>query len=145
MRRSKPAAEWRAFAGNEARAPRIEVHNRSGRAIRYLEMGWIVKDQQGREFLAASMPADVNLAPGRSGQVGRTQGSAFSKRTSIQSMTGFVSSVEFADGSYWIPKRGALNDPKLRRVVAPSPEEQRLAQIYQKSGLPGLIDELKKF
>ena len=43
-------------------------------------------------------------------------------------MTGFVSSVEFADGSYWLPSRSALNDPKLSRVISPSPEEQRLAQ-----------------
>jgi hypothetical protein len=30
-------------------------------------------------------------------------------------------------------------------VVAPSPEEQRLSQIYSKRGLAALIDELKKF
>jgi hypothetical protein len=30
-------------------------------------------------------------------------------------------------------------------LVAPSPEEQRLLQIYHKKGLGGLIAELKKF
>jgi hypothetical protein len=60
-------------------------------------------------------------------------------------MTGFVSSVEYADGSYWIPTRGELNDPKLRAVIAPSPEEQRLLQIYRKKGINGFVDELKKF
>jgi hypothetical protein len=30
-------------------------------------------------------------------------------------------------------------------VIAPSPEEQRLLQIYRKKGLNGLIEELKKF
>jgi hypothetical protein len=30
-------------------------------------------------------------------------------------------------------------------VVAPSPEEQRLVQIYRKRGLNAVIEELKKF
>jgi hypothetical protein len=30
-------------------------------------------------------------------------------------------------------------------VIAPSPEEQRLSQIYNKKGLQALIEELKKF
>jgi hypothetical protein len=132
------------IAGNEAHAPRIEVRNRSDRTIRYLEIGWIVKDQDGREFLAASMPADVNLAAGQSQQVGEDASMKF-LHTSIQGMTGFVSSVGFSDGSYWIPDRGELNDLKLRRVVSPSPEEQRLAELYRKRGLNVLIEELKRF
>jgi hypothetical protein len=133
------------IAGNEARAPRLEVRNLSDRPIRHLEIGWIVEDQQGREFLAASVPADLNLAPGRSSQVFEDAALRFDQRTSIQGMTGFVSSVEFADGSYWIPSRSALEDPKLRRLAPPSPEEQRLAQIYRKKGLAALVEELKKF
>ncbi|MBZ5605098.1 MAG: hypothetical protein LAO79_22600 [Acidobacteriia bacterium] len=131
-------------SGNEAHAPRIEVHNRSGRPVRHVEMGWLVKDQQGREFQAASMPADVSLAPGRSAQVMEDAAMRL-PGASIQSMTGFVSSVEFADGQFWIPSRVALTDPKLRKAVAPSPEEQRLTQIYLKKGPAGLIEELKKF
>jgi hypothetical protein len=141
----EPSGGLARIAGNEARAPRLEVRNLSARAIRHLEIGWIVVDQQGREFLAASVPADLNLAPGRSSQVLQDAGLRFEQRTSIQGMTGFVSSVEFADGSYWIPSRSALEDSKLRRVVAPSPEEQRLAQIYNKKGLDALVQELKKF
>jgi len=60
-------------------------------------------------------------------------------------MTGFVSSVEFADGSIWIPSRAELDDPMLRRVIAPSPEEQRLVQIYRKRGVNAVVEELKKF
>ena len=60
-------------------------------------------------------------------------------------MTSFVANVEYADGSYWIPTRGELNDPKLRGLIAPSPEEQRLFQIYRKKGVTGLVEELKKF
>src|SRR5579883_997808 len=131
-------------AGNEAHAPRIELRNRGDRPVRHVEMGWLIKDQQGREFQAASMPADVALAPGRSEQV--VQDAALRlPGASIQSMTGFVSSVEFSDGQLWVPSRAALTDPKLRKAVAPSPEEQRLTQIYLKKGAAGLIEELKKF
>jgi hypothetical protein len=140
-----PTSGTARIAGNEARAPHINIQNRSDRAVKYLELGWIVKDQQGREFLAASIPSDVNLAPGKSSLVTQDTALRFSDRTRVDSMTGFVSSAEYSDGSYWIPTRGELNDPKLRGVVAPSPEEQRLLQIYRKKGLNGLIEELKKF
>jgi hypothetical protein len=132
-------------AGNEARAPRFEVHNRSTKPIRHLEIGWIVKDQRGREFVAASMPAEVSLGPNQSGPVVEDAALRFPERLTIEGMSGFVSNVEFADGSYWIPSRGALDDPRLRDIVAPSPEEQRLTQIYRKKGLSALIEELKKF
>jgi hypothetical protein len=128
-----------------AGAPHFEVRNRSNRAVQHLEMSWIVKDQQGREFLAASMPADMKLAPNQSGQVAQDAALRFDRPIAIQSMSGFVSSVEFADGSQWIPSRNALDLPQLREVVAPSPEEQRLSQIYSRKGLPALIEELKKF
>jgi len=128
-----------------AGAPQFEVRNRSGRAVQHLEIAWIVKDQQGREFLAASMPTDMKLAPNQSGPVAQDAALRFDRPISIQSMSGFVSSVEFADGSQWIPSRSALEQPGLRQVVAPSPEEQRLSQIYARKGLQALIDELKKF
>jgi hypothetical protein len=140
-----PTAGSARIAGNEARAPHINIQNRSDRAVRHLELGWIVKDQQGREFLAASIPSDVNLAPGKSGPVTQDTALRFSERTQIDGMTSFVASVEYSDGSYWIPTRGELNDPKLRSLIAPSPEEQRLFQIYRKKGVTGLVEELKKF
>jgi hypothetical protein len=140
------ASNGRARIGTSlAAAPHFEVRNRSNRAVQHLEIGWIVKDQQGREFLAASMPADMKLAPNQSGQVAQDAALRFDRPVSIQSMSGFVSSVEFADGSQWIPSRGALDQPRLRQLVAPSPEEQRLSQIYTKKGIQALIDELKKF
>jgi hypothetical protein len=43
------------------------------------------------------------------------------------------------------PTRDRLNDARIRKVISPSPEEQRLTQIYLKKGLPGLIEELKKY
>ena len=123
-----------------AGAPQFEVRNRSNRAVQHLEIAWIVKDQQGREFLAASMPTDMKLAPNQSGPVAQDAALRFDRPISIQSMSGFVSSVEFADGSQWIPSRSALDQPGLRQLVAPSPEEQRLSQIYTRKGIQALID-----
>jgi hypothetical protein len=133
------------IAGNEARAPKLVVRNRSARVVRHLEMGWIVRDQQGREFMAASLPYDMRLPPRSSSQILQDASLRFDPRTSVEGMTGYVASVEFADGSMWIPSRAELDDPVLRRVVAASPEEQRLVQIYRKRGLNAVIEELKKF
>jgi hypothetical protein len=134
------------ISDNEARAPRFEVRNRSTHPVRSLEIGWVVRDQQGREFLAASLPAETNLAPGKTTQVlGQDTALKFRESISIEGMHGFVSNVEFTDGTYWIPSRGTLDNPRLRALVAPSPEEQRLSQIYRKKGLAALIEELKKF
>lgn len=135
--------------GNEARAPSLEVKNRSDKSVRYLEIGWILQDRAGREFLAGSVPAELNLAPGQRNQVLKETTLKFPQRPgqtlSIQGMTGFVSTVEFTDGNVWIPSRADLADPTLRNVMGPSPEEQRLVQIYRKKGLNALVDELKKF
>jgi len=138
------------IAGNEARAPRVEVRNRSDRAIKYLELGWILQDRGGREFLAGSVPAELNLAPGQNSQILENTTLKFpqprgAQPLAIDSMTGFISSVEYADGTVWIPSRADLGTPQLQRVVAPSDEEQRLAQIYRKKGLAALVAELNRF
>ena len=130
---------------SEARAPRFSVHNRSGRAVEHFEIGWIVKDQQGREFYAASMPADLKLAPNQSGNVRQDAALRFQQSVGIQSVTGYLASVEFAGGEQWIPSPSALSTPRLRDLVPASPEQQRLLQIYSKKGLDALIEELKKF
>lgn len=132
-------------SGNEARLPRIEVRNRSQKPVRYLELGWIVEDQQGRQFLAGSMPADLNLAPGQKISVTQDAGLKFPERTGIKTMTGFVNSVEFADGRFWIPSRSAIGGGVLESALEPSPEEQRLVQIYRRKGLKALIEELNRF
>jgi len=139
-------------AGNEARTPRIRVVNRSSKPVRYLEIGWIVKDSEGREFLAGSVPAlegDRLLSPGQTGRALQDTALRFSRNAgqpvSIASMTGFVSQVEFADGKVWVPNREALQDSGLLRVVAPSPEEQRLADLYRTKGLNAVIEDLRKF
>ncbi len=132
-------------SANVADGPSFSVHNVSKRPVRHLEIGWILKDQAGREFLAASLPADLNLPPGQSGQVVEDASLRLQRQGSIQGMKGFVASAEFADGTYWIPSRKQMEDPELRGLIAPSPEEQRLSLIYKKKGPDALIEELKKF
>jgi len=66
----------------------------------------------------------------------------------IERLMTFVNDVEFADGSLWIPSRAdieaATQDLALRRELATSPEEQRLAKIYRRDGTSGLKKELKR-
>ena len=133
------------IAGNEAHAPQFEIRNRSNRTVQHLEIGWLVKGQKGQEFQAASVPGDIKLGPNQSGQITQDATLRFDRPLAIESMSAFVASVEFADGSQWVPSRKALDQPRLRQVVAPSPEEQHLSQIYNRKGLPALIEELKKF
>jgi hypothetical protein len=139
-------------AGSEARAAQIRVMNRSPKPVRYVEIGWIVKDMEGKEFLAGSVPAsegDLSLAPGGTRQALQDTALRFSRNAgepvSIAGMTGFVSQVEFADGHVWVPDRAALQNSGLLRLVAPSPEEQRLVDLYRTWGLDAVVKELRKF
>ena len=136
-------------SGNEAREPRIEVRNRSDRPIRYLEIGWILQDQRGRDFLAGSVPARLTLDPGQKSQIHQDGAIKFPDRSgqmlSITGMTGFVNNVEFSDGGVWIPSRAEIQSAGLEGILGPSPEEQRLLQIYRKKGLQALIAELKRY
>jgi hypothetical protein len=128
------------------------VLNRSDRAVRYFEVGWIIQDTGGRSYLAGSVPAsdpDLNLAPGQKSRVYQDASLRFSsapgRPLAIAGMSGFVSRVEFADRSVWIPSRAALSEPALARLVSPSPEEQRLTELYRKKGLAAVLAELNKF
>ncbi|HVT94049.1 MAG TPA: hypothetical protein VHD76_14485 [Bryobacteraceae bacterium] len=136
-------------SGNEARTRSLEVRNRSDRTVRSIEMGWILRDGKGREFPAGSMPSDVLLPPGQQRDILKDATLRFPRQRDtapqIMGMTGYVSSVEFADGQVWIPSRAGLSDPRLERNLVPSPEEQRLVQIYRRKGLTGLAQELKRF
>lgn len=140
------------LAGNEAREPRIQVHNRSTKPVRYVEVGWIVTDRQGKQYMAASLPnaePELFLPPGQKGRLLQDTALHFSKNrgepVAISGMTGFVSQVEFADGKIWIPNRESLVSAQLLGILAPSPEEQRLADLYRKKGPKAVADELNKF
>jgi hypothetical protein len=137
------------IVGAEVHSPRLDVKNRSDRPIRYLEIGWILEDRQGREFLAGAVPADLNLAPGATTQVLQGRSLRFSRQAGppvlIGGMKGFVRQVEFADGRTWIPSRASLAGAHLLGTLEPSPEEQRLTELYRRKGLTAVVEELKKF
>ncbi len=147
-----PVEGWARISGNEARAPRIEVRNRSNAPVRHVEIGWVVEERGGQRFLAGSVPASdpgLYLPPGRTGRVLQDTALRFTssagKPVYIQGMTGFVSQVEFSDGKIWVPNRRDLSDARLLRLLAPSPEEQRLTDLYRKKGLEAVIAELSNF
>jgi hypothetical protein len=146
----QPVQGWAEISGNEARSPEIEVINQSARAVRYVEIGWMVKDGEGHDYLAGSVPGSSNtmlLPPGQHSRLLPDTTLKFSRTgrpVEIKGMTGFVKQVEFADGKVWVPSRDELKSSGLR-IMAPSPEEQRLADICRNQGLPALIAELNKF
>lgn len=147
----QPVEGWAEIAGNEARSPQIEVVNQSGKPVRYVEIGWMVKDKEGHEYLAGSVPGSNSAMLLPAGQHSRLlpdttlKFSRTGKPVEIQGMTGFVSQVEFADGKVWVPSREDLKSSALLRIMAPSPEEQRLADIYSKRGLAALVAELNRY
>ncbi|HEY7392289.1 MAG TPA: hypothetical protein VH640_27470 [Bryobacteraceae bacterium] len=136
--------------GDVAQAAHIQVHNRSSKPVRYVELGWLVSDQN-QEYMAASVPPSgpgLLLRPNETGRVDQDTELRFARNgepVSVRKMTGFVSQVEFTDGKVWVPSHEDLESTALLRVLAPSAEEQRLADMYGKKGLTAVIDELKKF
>jgi hypothetical protein len=147
----EPLSGWALLSGNEARTPRIEVRNRSNKPVKYVEMGWIVSDQAGKQYMAGSLPSadtDLVLPPGKTARLLQETTLNFSSRNqpvNVQKMMGFVSQVEFADGKIWVPNRQNLENAILLKVLPASAEEQRLTDIYRKRGLDGLAQELNKF
>jgi hypothetical protein len=130
------------ISANEVRSPRVFLTNRSSKGIRGIEMGWLVKDTQGREFVAGAIPIEVGLGPRMNRAI--VQDATFKlsqpdgKPLEIEGMRAYLTSVEFDDGKIWVPSRAG-------HLVVSSPEEQRLAELYRKRGLPALIQELNKF
>jgi hypothetical protein len=147
----EPVKGTAVISGNEARAPRIEVLNRSNKPVKYVEMGWIVSDASGHLYMAGSLPSadkDLVLSPSKTAQLLQETTLSFTVKgqpVNVKKMSGFVSQVEFADGKVWVPNRSSLENAALLRVLPPSPEEQRLSDIYRKDGIDGLVAELRKF
>jgi len=138
------------IAGNEARAPQVEVRNRGSRAVKYVEMGWLISDSSNAQYMAGSLPsADRNmlLAPGKTTSLTQDMVLNFTSKgrpVSVQRMVGFVNQVEFEDGKMWVPNRESLAKASLLKVLPPSAEEQRLADIYLRRGVAAVAAELNK-
>jgi len=139
------------IAGSEAHSPVIEVRNRSNKAVKYVELGWVLTDPAGRAYMAGSLPSTgaFSLPAGGATKVRQENTLSFSANGqpfSIQRVSGFVNQVEFADGQVWVPNRQNIDDsPLLQQVLPPSVEEERLANLYVTKGLAALVEELKKY
>jgi hypothetical protein len=148
----QPIEGWAEVVGNEARDARIQIRNNSPSTVRYIEIGWLLKDQEGREFMAGSVPAsetNLYLPPREQGRLLQDSALRFSKGSgqplNIQGMRGFVSHVEYGDDRGWVPSRESLIQSKLIDLLPPSPEEQRLADLYRKKGPTAVQDDLNRY
>ena len=148
----KPLGGNAQIFGNEVRTSEVEVRNTSGKAIKVFQVGWIVRDQRGQDFVAGSVPSATQLAPVETASLTQPGTLRFSRPGGqpmvVSSLLAFVNNVEFSDGKFWIPSRidisQATKDPLLRRALASSPEQQRLSDIYRRKGMSGLEEELKR-
>ncbi|WP_321477466.1 hypothetical protein [uncultured Paludibaculum sp.] len=129
------------MTGTEARAPRIEIQSKSKRPIRFVELGWLARDEQGREFMAGTLPADLSLPPGAHSTIRRENTLRFAKP--VNGLTAYPSAVEYADGELWVPAYSSLKDPRLAAALPASGEERRLAQLYRRKGLEAVVQELR--
>ena len=114
---------------NEVRTPQVSLRNQTSKPVRSIEMGWILRDERGRDYIAGSLPAAVEIGPVQNGSVQEKGVLRFSQSPGrpmlIEAVTAFLSNVEFADGNLWIPSRrdisGSSLDPSLKRAIGSSP------------------------
>ncbi len=130
------------IADNEARSPRLQLRSQTDKPVRGVEIGWMIGDGRGREFVSGAVPIEVALQPRSKSFLVQDVTLKFTQPGGtpipINEMKAYLSSVEFADGSMWIPPHGS-------RGPTPSPEEQRLTELYRKRGIDALVQELQRF
>jgi len=139
-------------AGNEVRSPRVDVKNVSKLHVVSVAMGWIVGDDHGRDFVAGALTSRLPIDPVQTSFITESGTLRFLQATGkpmvINRLMTFVNDVEFADGTVWVPSRddidAATQDYTLRRELATSPEEERLASVYRREGTAGLKRELQR-
>jgi hypothetical protein len=140
--------------GVTARSPRVTVKNVSPKPVRYFEIAWLVSDPQGRRYAAGSVPSSsAQLPPGAVASTDSQREFVFQTvsdargagRFAISGMSGYVSQVEFEDGSVWVPPRSSLVSSRLIEIAPVSAEEQRLMGVYESLGLASVVQELSKF
>lgn len=129
------------MAPAEARAPRVEVRNSGKKQIRYVELGWLVRDAEGREYPAGTLPAEMALGPGQQSTIRKESTLRFAKP--VAGLTAYAAVVEFADGEVWVPPRGAWQDARLAAALPVSGEMMRLGSLYRRKGLPAVVQQLR--
>ncbi len=45
------------IAGSDARTPSIEVANLTDKPVKYVELGWVLTDPEGRSYMAGALPS----------------------------------------------------------------------------------------
>ena len=134
--------------GNQLQILELAFQNRDKREIRSIELGLLVRDQEGREFSAGSLPATLSMKPNAgasiqpSASVTLNRGQGLPMK--VESLTGFVQQVEFTNGEVWVPSSGFRNEARLSKLIPGSVEEQRLSDIYRRRGMAALLEELNK-
>ena len=150
----KAVEGWAMVAGRTVRLPTVAVENRSSKTVHYYELGWVVDDAQGRRYAAGALPAPkspIRLTPGQQGITSADRRFSFrplgdeNRDFAIDGMRGFISQVQFEDGTIWIPSREDLRQANLLDLLPASPEEQRLTALYRRQGLDALIKELGRY
>ena len=135
-------------SGDEARAPHLVLRNVGSKPVRSVEVSWLVRDAGGREYAAGALPTEIALAPGETRPAARDGALRFSlpggAPASVAAMSGYISSVEFADGGLWLPTRQALQTPRLAGVVPLSGEQERLVELYRRKGVDAVVQQLQK-
>jgi len=127
--------------GAEVRAPRVEIVNRSRRAVRFVELGWLAPDGSGRLLSAGTLPSEMHLPPGQRSTV-RTETMVRFARP-VDALKVYPALVEFEDGSVWVPTAAAWAQPGLREALPVSGEMARLAELYRKRGLEAVVQQLR--
>jgi hypothetical protein len=134
--------------GNELRIPEIVFENKGSREVRSIELGLLVRDQEGREFSAGALPAPLILKPSQSAVLQPTAALQLSRvpgqPLKVESASAFVQQVEFANGEVWVPGGTFRDEARLTKLIPGSIEEQRLADIYRRRGLHALLEELNR-
>lgn len=135
-------------AGNQLQILELAFENRDKREVRSIELGLLVRDQEGREFAAGSLPASLTMKPNGTASVQPSASVTLNRPQGIplkvESLTGFVQQVEFANGDLWVPPGSFRDAARLAKVIPGSLEEQRLADIYCRRGVEALIEELNR-
>lgn len=133
---------------NQLQILELAFENKDRREVRSVELGLIVRDAEGREFSAGTLPATLAMRPGASATVqpsaNLTLNRAMGLPLRIESVTGFIQQVEFANGDVWVPPGAFRDEARLGKLIPGSLEEQRLSEIYRRKGLHALIEELNR-
>ena len=134
--------------GNQLRIPEVVLNNRNDKEIRWVELLLLVKDQEGKEYSAGLLPANLSLKAKSLGTLQPTVGIQLSSLQgtpiNVQSLTALVQQVEYSSGEVWLAPSRLRESDRLRAVLPPTLEEQRLAELFRRKGFPAVLDAIQK-